>query len=345
MESAVLGLHFLLAAVFAVAGVGKLLDLAGSRRAVSAFGVPRRWADVAGTLLPFAELAVAVALLIQQTARWGALAALVLLIAFLVGLVRALSQERAPDCHCFGQLHSEPVGRRTVARNAVLAILAGVLVAVGPGPGLGEWLSARTGLELAALGLAIGFGIAGLALRLFRARRASHRHVGAARARARASRLTAGAPAPSFRLPSVNDGERTLGELLAHGQPLVLLFLHPGCGPCRSLLPEIGRWQTALAGQLKITPISSGREDKSRLDCAEHGITEMLLQDRSEVAHAYDVRATPSAVVVDPHGTLARAPVSGAHAVEALIRVALRGTASQPRSPTYQPSSPTYRRA
>jgi peroxiredoxin len=136
--------------------------------------------------------------------------------------------------------------------------------------------------------------------------------------------LPAGALAPNFRLPSVHDGERSLGELLGRGLALVLVFVHPDCRACRSLLPELGRWQAALTDRLTITPVSSGRIANNRLACADHGIVEMLLQARSEVAHAYGVWSTPSALVIDPRGTVARSPVSGARAIEALIRVELR---------------------
>ena len=44
--------RILLAAVFITAGVGKLLDLQGSRQAMRDFGVPRQLADAAGALLP-----------------------------------------------------------------------------------------------------------------------------------------------------------------------------------------------------------------------------------------------------------------------------------------------------
>ena len=69
-------------------------------------------------LLPAAELATAAALLFAATARWGALAALLLLAAFIFGLTRALRRGETPDCHCFGQVHSEPASWVTVEGSA-----------------------------------------------------------------------------------------------------------------------------------------------------------------------------------------------------------------------------------
>ena len=48
MPGFVLGVRIVLAAVFAVAGIAKLLDAAGSRGALEGFGVPRRAARPAG---------------------------------------------------------------------------------------------------------------------------------------------------------------------------------------------------------------------------------------------------------------------------------------------------------
>src|SRR5450755_1312192 len=110
MDSILLILRLILAAVFLVAGLAKLADLTGSQRAVRDFGVPTRLAVPLGLLLPLAELVVAIALLPRGWAWWGAVGALALLLVFVVGISSNLARGRAPDCHCFGQLHSEPIG-------------------------------------------------------------------------------------------------------------------------------------------------------------------------------------------------------------------------------------------
>src|SRR6478672_6687391 len=117
MDALVLIARLILGIVFVVAGVAKLLDREGSRRAVGDFGVPARLAGPLGTLLPIAEIVVALALLPAVTAWWGALGALALLVAFVAGIGVNLARGRAPDCHCFGQLHSSPAGPWTLARN------------------------------------------------------------------------------------------------------------------------------------------------------------------------------------------------------------------------------------
>ena len=120
-----------LAVVFAIAGISKLRDLSGTRRAVAGFGVPESAAPTAAVLLPLAELAVAIALVVPVTAVAAATAAVALLAFFSAGIAANLARGRRPDCHCFGQVQPGPIGARTLARNGILAALALVIVAAG----------------------------------------------------------------------------------------------------------------------------------------------------------------------------------------------------------------------
>src|SRR6266446_8968086 len=166
MSLLILFARVLLCAVFLVAGLAKLADLAGSRQAMRDFGVTSKLADVFGVFLPLAELAVAVALIFPLTVWWGAVGALGLLLIFVAGIGYNLAQGRTPDCHCFGQLHSAPVGWSTLIRNLVLAGIAGVVVTFGrstAGPGVLELLgqitiSQRLELLVGALVLALLIG-------------------------------------------------------------------------------------------------------------------------------------------------------------------------------------------
>src|ERR687898_376688 len=144
MDIVLLFARLLLAAVFVVAGGAKLADRAGSRRAVADFGVPAPLAATLGVLLPLAELAVAAALIPTSTAWWGAVGALVLLLVFVVGISANLARGRKPECHCFGQLYSEPAGWKTLVRNGILAAVAGFVVwwgYGGAGPSAVGWLA------------------------------------------------------------------------------------------------------------------------------------------------------------------------------------------------------------
>lgn len=143
MELTLLAARLLLAAVFLLAGAAKLADLVGSSKAFIGFGLPRRLALILSLLLAPAEIVVAVALIPLTMAWYGACGALALLSIFIIGIGISLARGRKPDCHCFGQLHSAPVGWRTLIRNGILAAAAGWLVFRGPahvGPSLWDHL-------------------------------------------------------------------------------------------------------------------------------------------------------------------------------------------------------------
>jgi methylamine dehydrogenase accessory protein MauD len=320
----------LLALVFVVAGLAKLADRAGARQALRDFGVPAALATPLGLLLPLAELAVAVALLPTRSAWWGALGALVLLLLFIAGIGASLARGRTPDCHCFGQLHSAPAGWSTLTRNAVLAAIAAFVVWQGhatPGPSAVGWLGALTAVQwvslvvgLVVLGLLAAEGWILLQLvqqngRLLVRLEAVEKHLGIDPTQG----LPIGAPAPPFRLPSL-DGERvTLDALRAPGKPVLLVFVDPGCAPCTALLPEIGRWQRDHAATLTLALISSGTPEANRAKMAEHAVTHVLLQRDAEVMRDYRVPATPNAVLVRPDGTIGSLVARGAEAIRELV--------------------------
>jgi uncharacterized membrane protein YphA (DoxX/SURF4 family)/thiol-disulfide isomerase/thioredoxin len=326
MDSLLLGVRLLLAAVFATAGAGKLFDPAGSRRALEDFGVPARLAVLGRIALPVIELSVAAALVVRPSAQWGAVAAVALLVAFIAVIANALARGRAPDCHCFGQIHSEPAGASTLARNGALAVLAVLVAARGPGPSVDAWLAARSTSDLAVLltaAAAIGAGT--FVVRSWTQRRTLERLQAAAK---RPAGLPIGARAPQFALRSLHGEIVTLDSLLDRNTPLVLVFTHPGCGPCRELFPEIGRWQATLAGPLTIVVVTQGTLGDNVALSEPHGLVDVLVQQRSEVYEAYEMRATPSAVAVAPDGTIASVTADGGLTVEALIRLTLRRAAA-----------------
>ena len=302
----------LLAVVLATAGVAKLLDLEGSRRAVAAFGVPPRFAGPLGTLLPAAELGTAALLAagsLSSVPAWiGGLAALVLLATFSAAIAGSLARGRAPDCHCFGQLHSAPAGPGTLARNGALLALA-AFVASGGEP-----------LPTAVAGAIALAMVAFVALRS----RAMERDL-----RPNAEGLAPGTPAPGFELADLAGDVHSLDSLLAGGQPVLLLFSDPGCGPCTRLAPEVARWQRDHAGELTIAVVESEREDRGP---DEHGRRHILLQRESEVADLYRAQGTPTAVLIDRDGAIAGPVAAGGTQIEAVVAEAVDGL--EPSSPT-----------
>jgi len=319
-----------LAGVFTVAGVGKLLDLPGSRRTMAAFGLPPKLAARAGTVLPFVELAVAAALILEPTARWGGVAALGLLLVFVGGITNSLARGRTPDCNCFGQLSAKPIGYRTLLRNAALAALAVVVVGVGAGSSLLAWTGGGAvvdAIAIVAVLCLIGAAMAGW--RLWRDKQGVEAAL--VSLRRQMGMLPPGLPvgmrAPGFELSDVRGGTVTLSGLCARGRPVVLLFMSPGCGPCDRLLPELARWSTALADRVTFAVISNGGPDREEIAeqlRATAGDVITLVQEVQEVADTYRVVATPTALVVSATGRIASGSAGAPDEIETLVRLALR---------------------
>jgi peroxiredoxin/uncharacterized membrane protein YphA (DoxX/SURF4 family) len=310
-----------LAAVFLVAGVAKLADRPGTRRALADFDVPRRLADPLLLLLPAAELAAATALLFPTTARWGAAGSLVLLALFVVGLTRVLRRGEAPDCHCFGQVHSKPASWTTVARNFALALPAAYVAFQGPGPSLSSWVANTDARDLALI--ATG-ALAALATTTAVVLWRENRRLRSTDDRAPAAPRQIGALAPYFTLPSAAGRVVSLQDLLAHDRACVLTFMNPGCGFCHLLLPELARWHDTIAERVALTVVTTGEAKEAEELAREHAPADVLIDEQSTVSHAYGVAGTPSAILVAPDGTVSSTLATGRIAIESLIRLALQ---------------------
>jgi peroxiredoxin len=335
----------LLALVFVVAGVSKLADREGSRKAMADFGVPTTLTTPLGVLLPLSELAVAAALIPASTALWGAVGALALLLLFVVGIVINLARGRKPDCHCFGQLHSAPAGWKTLARNGFFAALAGFIVwqrgQGDVGPSAVAWIGAFSTVQLLALaGAVVVLGLlTGQWWFLLHLLRQNGRLL--VRIEALESRFTSGglpqpspngvhqAPspeslpvgyeAPSFTLDGLHGERLTLDSVRSSGKLVMLLFTDPNCGPCTVMLPEISRWQDEHQDKLTIAVLSRGELEENRTKTREHSLTNVLLQEDWEVSEAYRVGGTPSAVLVRPDGTIGSPVAGGAEGIRSLV--------------------------
>ena len=342
MDIALLLARLVLAGIFFVAGVAKLMDRPGSIQAMRDFGVPSRLAAPVGIVLPLAEIAIAVLLLPTATARWGALGALALLLVFVGGIAYNLMRGKQPDCHCFGQLHSAPAGKSTLVRNGLLAAVSAFVATAGwndAGASTVGWigdLSAVEGVMLALGVLALGLLIVqGWALyQLFRQNGRLLLRLDALEAaiesgtpiertapasNARVEGLRVGTPAPSFSLTNLAGQLTTLADLRVADKPTMLLFSDPGCGPCNALLPEVGRWQQDLADKLHLAVVSRGDLEANRSKAGEHGIRNVVLQQDREVANAYESPGTPSAVLIRPDGTIGSPIAAGAEAIRRLV--------------------------
>ncbi|MEK6406937.1 MAG: MauE/DoxX family redox-associated membrane protein [Acidobacteriota bacterium] len=343
MEMVLLFARAFLALVFGIAGIAKVADASGSRRAIVAFGIPEKFATPLAWGLPFAEILIAFSLIPISTAWFGSIAALALLLMFAVGIAVNLAEGKSPDCHCFGQLHSEPVSWLTFARNLALIAVAGVIVVLGknnPGLSAVNWLAELRSAELANLILG-SVAVALLAAAVVYLRRVLTQQsnlvatidamkkvidedyaeppVERKDAGAPLEGLTIGAPAPSFSLESIAGAPVTLDDLLAYGKPVLLLFVSPHCLPCETLLPIVKVWEREYGNQLTLALISKGTMKDNQERVEKYGARYLLLQGEHSTGEDYQAKWTPAAVFVSRYGRIASRMSFGDEAIRALV--------------------------
>ena len=332
MDGLSLLLRLFLSGTFAVAGITKLTDPQGTRQSILDFGAPGWLARPAARLLPLAELACAIALLPAASAVWGAAGTLALLLIFIAAIGNSLARGRRPACHCFGQLHSEPVGFATLARNVVLSAMAAVVILAAretTSPGYIGWLAGLGRFEAAVLAFSIALAaLAALGIwsllhllqqngRLLLRLEAVEAELGLRPAPPEPG-LPVGDPAPSFRVAALDGSMVTLDALRQAGETILIVFTEPGCGGCDALMPDVARWQQTYADRLSIVPISRGALDANRAKAAEHGLLNFLLQVEEETSSLFRAEGTPTAVLIK-NGRIASPVASGADAIHALV--------------------------
>lgn len=330
MSAALLAARLLLAAVFAVAGVGKLARREQTEATLGKFGVAPGARPGLAIALPLAELAVAIGLLPAGTAPWAALAAFLLLSAFTAGIVRVLRGEEEVDCNCFGALAPSRISGWTLARNLGLMAVAGFVVAAGlddPGASATAWIGDLGATAL--VGILAGLALLAAALNFafsWQLMKQNGRLVAqleaaspAAAAPSGPKGLAPGTPAPSFALADLDGRTVELDDLLDADRDLVLIFSDPGCGACEPLFPQLGPLQRDEASGPLPVVISLGELAANQAKADKHGLEQMLIAADFELARSYGVNGMPGAVLVDRDGRVAGDPAVGAVAVQTLL--------------------------
>jgi uncharacterized membrane protein YphA (DoxX/SURF4 family) len=326
--------RLVLAAVLALSAIAKAFDLRGSRAALHDFGLPQRFTIVA-VLLPPIEVVLAAMLLIPATARWGAFGALGLLAVFTVAVAATLLRGARPNCHCFGQLDTGPIGGRTLVRNGALLLLAAVATYEGATAPRGWFTEATvpagwTVLAAVVLFLAL-IGLAWLVFALWQQQGRLLARLDALEAGGTAipvlppARTTARAAPPAEGLPvdavapdvegvDAEGKQVSLSRFWSRGKSVLVIFGDPACDACKALYPETAAWRTAHRSTLEVVLVTRAAGE----DGAPAGLP-VLVDTAEEARRAYRVIGTPSAVVISPSGKIASTLAPGASAIRELV--------------------------
>jgi len=333
MDELLLLLRLFLFGGFELAGVGKLLALEGSEKALKGFGVPDSLAKPIGVLLPIVELVLATMFLFVATSWLASIGGFLLLAAFIGGMIYQIAKGNAPDCHCFGQIHSEPVGKSSLIRNIGFAVLA-LFVAIQGADNQGRGLSDSSNDMVQAVVL-LGILVL-LAVAVFYLKKIFEQQIQIQRrmevlelisregvpveregAGAPTESLPLGSPFPEFELPDMSGKKVKMADLVRQRKPMLFLFVSPDCGPCNALYPEVEEWRASLAEKLNIVLISSGSiSENIEKFGTEH---QVLLQEKREVAEHVRAKWTPTAIYVNSAGRISSHPAAGDTAIRELV--------------------------
>ena len=328
MGMALLVSRLFLASVLAVSGVAKASDFSRTRRAVTDFGAPERASLPVALLLVLTEMVIAVALVPSSTAHLAGVGAAALLLAFIAATALAISRGRAPDCHCFGNLHTAPVGWRMVVRNVAFLSLALFIAIAGwraGGPSATAWVGRLSAIAVVGLCVTVvvvaaqawfSFQLLGhygrLLLRV--------QQLEEAQSELPSPGLRPGSTAPSFSLTSAEGGSRALSQILAAGKPVVLVFSDPLCGPCLALLPEVRAYARAYEAHLQFVVVGRGSAE-GNFEAAGLDPAMLFLVDDEDAStwSTYGARGAPAATVIGPDGGVVLPTVMGATAIRQMI--------------------------
>jgi hypothetical protein len=100
------------------------------------------------------------------------------------------------------------------------------------------------------------------------------------------------------------------------GKPLLVVFSHPECSPCRNLLPRLNVLSRRVP-DVRVALISEGDQPRE-----PYTDLPFYVQRHWKVSAAFRMFATPSAFLLDGVGVVAADVAVGVEAVLALLRAA-----------------------
>lgn len=337
--------------VLLASGGLKLRDRAAFARAVDGFSVLPASVRRAARVLPAAEVALGVLLLVSSgwllvTTLWVAIA-LLLALTVLVGVT--LARGERPTCQCFGAAGAEPISGWTLARNVALVLLFTALGAgLAPEAGLVRALAAadddtRSGVALLALGTLAVVVLWVRQDRLLAATGADATGVAGALAQP-PSLSEQQIPPLSLTSPA---GEPVQLREMADAKAQLLVYVSPTCSTCHQLAPLVSDWQELLGAELDVRLVSIGGRAETAT-AYPHQVDRMWF-DEDEGYGRLGIPGTPSALLLGTNGTVAAGPAAGVPAIQELLATVVQalgvnlmtGAAQQSHGHEHPPGEPT----
>lgn len=302
--------------VLLVSGVAKLQSPASVEAAFTSLRVPTAFdTPLVRRALPWLEVALGVWLLLATGTALAVVAVLTLLLflAYLALVVVAVRGPEPADCGCFGAIGDSRVTRVTVWRNALLVVAAVLAVAaglrgVGLLPAVLEEPSTWGWLATAALAAAVAVLVAHRGERSPEGEKASQPHVDASGEYLRT-------PIPAAAVLT-DDKDLVLLSTMSQGAAHLVVFLSPGCGPCKRIGPLVAGWNEELA-PVVVRAVIAGQPEV--LAGGLSYLEGYSWFDPHGLARKEFGAGNPSAVLLGADGYLAGGPVHGEDAVREFV--------------------------
>lgn len=302
-----------LAGVLATSGVAKLRDPQATRDAFTALRVPGVVpADTGAAALPWAELALAVALLVAPSG-WltpVAGAVLVLMLAYTALVVRALRFDEPVTCSCFGSIGRHEVDRITVGRNVLLSALAALLLSSALGGS--SVPSAAADLDADGWWTLVAAAAAAVVAILVVGGPSSD-----STATSDAEPLDYERQAIPFGALTLADGTATTLVELGRSQARLVVVLNPGCGPCVRTAEKLDGWAARLAPAVGVVAVYPDHASSTAQDAHAPGLA--AWEPELNVRRVFSV-GTPGAVLLGADGLMAGGPVAGERHIEEFVQ-------------------------
>lgn len=309
-------------AVLGLSGVAKLRDRQATRDAFDALRVPALVpADVSAAALPWAEITLAVLLVVVPDGALVVVAAvvLVLMLIYTALIARALTFDEPVTCSCFGSLGSHRVDRSTLSRNVLLSILAGVVLwlaldggsapsAVGELDSAGWWAIVATVAAASVAALVLGRGETS----------------GAADA---GELLDYERDRIPYGVVHQSDGSVTNLWDLTSSQARLLVVLSPGCGPCVRTAEKLDDLAVLLAPAVGVMAVYP--DEAAAAAATEHAREIGVSEPDGNIRRGFSV-GTPAAVLLGADGFLAGGPVAGERDVAEFFDEVIDAVSTQP---------------
>jgi thiol-disulfide isomerase/thioredoxin len=300
------------AVVLLLSGVAKLRAPQTVDAAFTALEVPAVLdTAVVRRLSPWLEVAVGVGLLLATGTALVVVAVLTLMlfVAYLMLVVRAVRRPEPVDCGCFGALGDSEVTPMTVWRNVLLVVAALLAVVAGLQDG---GLAGSLGDEGVLAWVASAALTAAIAVLV--AYRAPATGAPPAAPRVEADGGYERVETPRAQVLS-QRGELVLLSHETMTSALLLVFLNPGCGPCERIGPDLARWAEELHPvtlRAVVTATPAVVESYTYFEG-------LAYYDPFGIARAAFGVGTPAAVLLGTDGLLAGGPVQGEDDVRSFV--------------------------